>query len=543
MSLPHYSFDDLVQSLEGRRRLGEDPPVLLLGAGASAAAGLATMRRLYEADGIAADAADAFELFCERMRRRDERERFRWLAGLLQTADPAEVSPGYQALARLCAEHVFDVVLSANLDPLLEDAFSATALKRRDVLLLVNGVLRTERLPLLLLRGAPRVKLLKIHGDLFHRTMAWTPEEMKAYLQDITPALTGALTGRDVLVVGYSMRDPAVRELALGTGGTVWFAGPNEPPPDVTAALEARSVRLVIEPRCLFEDFFTGLASALGVAPPPASSVPPALAAAAPPPLTGAPRRAAKARPTPAPETADNLDEVLAATVGIAVRPGGYIGFTGFVLAEPRVIVTDGWNLAPIGRSGQVEVVTQTGRRLPCKVLGQIGGHAFGPALLQVPPELSMAGLRLAGAPAPRGAAVHAAVGTSVRRAVLEGAMSPADAVAQGLLDADTAAQLQRQLAAGAPATEWQHFSLSKGEIADARPASVNIAPIGFVADLTALKLATAPGSSGAPVVDAEFAVQGFVVAGSLDPKRPESYMLGSAQWAAPLRQFMRRKR
>ncbi|MDP3084707.1 MAG: SIR2 family protein, partial [Rubrivivax sp.] len=266
MALPHYSFNDLVQSLEGRRRLGEDPPVLLLGSGSSAAAGVATMSRLYEAEGIdPTKGEEAFGLFCERMDRRDDRERFRWLAGLLQTADPDAVTPGYRALARLCAEHVFDIVLSANLDPLLEDAFSATALKRRDVLILVNGVLRPDRLPTLLLPGVPRVKLLKIHGDLFHRAMAWTPTEMQDYLKAITPTLSAALNGRDVLVVGYSMRDPAVRDLALATGGTVWFAGPDAPPAEVAALLEPRQVRLVLGPRCQFEAFFTQLAQSLGV--------------------------------------------------------------------------------------------------------------------------------------------------------------------------------------------------------------------------------------------------------------------------------------
>ncbi|MDP1535094.1 MAG: hypothetical protein Q8L92_16080, partial [Rubrivivax sp.] len=71
----------------------------------------------------------------------------------------------------------------------------------------------------------------------------------------------------------------------------------------------------------------------------------------------------------------------------------------------------------------------------------------------------------------------------------------------------------------------------------------VRIQPIGFVDDLAGLRLASAPGCSGAPVVDAGFAVQGFIVAGSVDPGRPDSYMLPTAVWAAPLRQFMRRQR
>ncbi len=520
-----YSFDDLVQNLEGRRRLGEEPPVLLLGAGASAAAGLATMQRLYEAEGIAADAPDAFERFCARMARRDDRERFRFLAAMLQTADPHQVTPGYRALARLCAQHVFDIVLSANLDPLLEDAFSETALKRRDVLVLVNGVLRRDRLPLLLMDGVPRVKLVKLHGDLFHRYMAWTPGEMAAYLRDITPALKRALAMRDVLVAGYSMRDPAVRALALATGGTVWYAGPSEPPADVAALLARAKVRLLIEERCRFESFFPALASALGIAADPA----PAAAAAtpatpettsrggaarmprgvpAPPAAAARPRAqrptAAPPAPAPPPETADNLDDVLAATLGIARVPGGPLAATGFLLAEPRVIVTDGWVAQPLGDT--IEVATQAGERHRCRVLARLARHPFGPALLEAPPALHVAGLRLDAAPVRRGLPVHAAVGTNLRRFLMEGGMPVDQAVAEGMIDEATGrsieAALKKRAAAkgsAAAAAHWQRFSLSSGRVKALLSKPVPVDPLGDVPELIEIEMATDAGQQRRP--------------------------------------------
>lgn len=547
-----YTFDDLVQSLEGRRRLGEEPPVLLLGAGASASAGLATMRRLYEAEGIAPDAPDAFDEFCVRMRKRDDRERFRWLAAHLQRADAQDVTTGYRALAALCAQHIFDVVLTANLDPLLEDAFSATSLRRRDYLVLVNGVLRTERLPLLMLPGAPRVKVLKLHGDLFHRFMAWTPEEMDVYLRDITPTLAKSLAMRDVLVVGYSLRDPAVRELALGTGGSVWFANPRPPAAEVAALLAARQVRVITSPECEFETFFSGLASALSVpfdtsAEPVAPKAPVASSPVRRGLLRGrmaqGPAGVARSKTTPV-EVARNLDEVQAATVGVLVGDDpGVVGFTGFVLAEPRVIVTDGWNLAqmPGPRGGEVRIITQSGERLRAKRAGVVNGNAFGPALLEAPDALRVAGLGLDVTPWKGRDSIDVAVGTNLRRAIMEGAMSVDQALEQHLIDETLAEQIREELrvraAAGAAAADaaWQRFALAHGSVRTGTLESLEIAPLGEVGQMVQLDLATSPGSSGAAVVDASCAVRGFIVAGSIDPKQPQSYALPASWWGPRL--------
>ena len=64
-------------------------------------------------------------------------------------AGSLEVTPGYRALAELCEKTYFDIV-STNFDPLLDDALVAAGMRRRDYLLLINGVLRADRLRWLL---------------------------------------------------------------------------------------------------------------------------------------------------------------------------------------------------------------------------------------------------------------------------------------------------------------------------------------------------------------------------------------------------------
>lgn len=109
-----------------RRTVGDKPPVLLLGAGASIDSGIGAMPEL--ADLFRCADFDAFSRYIDTT---TAAERYRYLAEFLQTRRPSEISPGYQALAPLCAQNYFDLVLTTNMDPLLDDALSAAQLWRR----------------------------------------------------------------------------------------------------------------------------------------------------------------------------------------------------------------------------------------------------------------------------------------------------------------------------------------------------------------------------------------------------------------------------
>jgi hypothetical protein len=161
----------------------------------------------------------------------------------------------------------------------------------------------------------------------------------------------------------------------------------------------------------------------------------------------------------------------------------------------PRVIVTDGWagNLARFP-DGRVFLVTNDGHRLPSRLRPSRGDHVFGPALVDPPEGLHGAGLSLNAAPLAKGARVQVAI------------------------------------AAG------ERVGLSSGVIPTGRPEDLQIQPIGVVADLVHVRCAVAPGSSGAPVVDDRMHVRGFVVAGSLDANRPDSFLLPAGRWARAVR-------
>jgi len=473
------TFQELVRDLDNRRRLGDLPPVVLLGAGASVESGIEAMDGLFKL----VNCAD-FSEFVEYIETRDASERYRLLADFLQTRDPAVVTTGYQALASLCAAKFFDVVLTTNLDPLMDDALAAAQLWRRDYLLMVNGVLRPDRLEPLLLSRSPRVKVLKLHGDLFHRFMAWTPKEMDAYLNDIAMPLQYAMRGRDVLVIGPSLRDDRIRELVLKTGGAVWYLSPGAVPNRI-AGLER--LRAVVGPKLTFELVFPMMADALGVSYE-TSPAEPAVSRREMPLSAETERRAAGS------SHAVTMDDFLNSVVAIAAGDG-VPKMTGFVLSNPRVIVTDGWesNVRAL-QPGPITIVGTGGRQFKSRVLQHHTVHTFGPLVLEVPPELAAAGLPL-------------------NPQVPETAMIVHTAVAAG-----------------------DRVGVSSGTVTNAAEQSLSIAPIGPVGNLIQLNLATAPGSSGAPVTDATFGVCGFIVAGSTDPDRPVTYMYPAGRWADVLR-------
>ncbi len=455
-----HAFDDLAFRLRDRNMRGLPPPVLLLGAGASVGAGVPLLGQLARHVGF--QSTQKFQSYVASL---GPRRRFLKLSEFLQSRDPLAVTAGYRALAALVADRYFDVIFTTNLDPMIEDALAAARLRQRDYLLVINGMMRTERLEPLFSAESPRVKVVKLHGDLFHRFMAWTPAEMEDFVGEMVPLLELALQGRDLLVVGHSLSDsPRISGIArevLEGGGSLWYVNLKPPPP--TFRSHDRSVTI----RAKSEKFFPQLAQALGVE---------------------------WDRGVEAPgrrEAARTVDDLMASVVGIARRGDPPVA-TGFLLAEPRVVVADGW-IAKVhfAKSGPICVVTAGGRRIQTRVRRRVETHPFGPLLLEAPSEWDAPGLTLnASAPAP-GTAVHVAV------------------------------------AAG------QRIGISAGSIADPRERTVPVAELGPVPHLVSVACAVAPGSSGAPVVDGAFTVRGFIVAGTDDLRSPRSEMYPASRWAS----------
>jgi S1-C subfamily serine protease len=116
-----------------------------------------------------------------------------------------------------------------------------------------------------------------------------------------------------------------------------------------------------------------------------------------------------------------------------------------------------------------------------------VKGHPFAPAVLEIPGELKATGLCL-----------H--LGKLIKKEPLRVAV-----------------------AAG------EQTGISSGYILRTKEESSIVSPIGNVDNLIALDCLVAPGSSGAPVVNKNMEVIGFIVAGN--DRDPRSYMYPVIQW------------
>lgn len=444
--------EDLARDLRQRREAGDPMPVLLLGAGASLDSGVGVMGDLYRYVGC-----KDFAGFTDVIGPLTSGERYRLLARFLQAVEPEAVTPGYAALADLLAARFLDVVLTTNLDPLLDDALSAARLKRKDFLLLVNGLVVPARLAALLSAGSPRVKVVKLHGDLLYRCMAWTPEEMRGMVEAVAEPLRRVVASRDLVVVGHSLRDDAIRDLVDASGETVWFVDPAAPP-----AFLARDprVRVVTGTGARFEALFPTLARELEVA-------------------TG-----------PQPRAADDgvgttLDDATAALVGV-VGPSGPMA-TGVVLGDPRVVLVDAYPVRATGQQDPLRLAW-SGTEGVAPVLADLG-PPFGPLATAVPGHVTVPGLRLDPSPLRAGEAVHVAVAVGERTGI------------------------------------------SSGHVVSGHEVGLDVAPVGRVEGLVELAVATAPGSSGAPVLNEDMAVRAMVVAGG----GHRTFVAPASRWAAHL--------
>jgi S1-C subfamily serine protease len=186
------------------------------------------------------------------------------------------------------------------------------------------------------------------------------------------------------------------------------------------------------------------------------------------------------------------MDDLIASVVAIE-GPGGVSMSTGFILAEPRVIVTDGYPLRNGGRFPQtVNVITADGKRYNDAVVHGDATHPFGVVLIEAFANVKkFPGLRLNTTRPSQGMPVHIGVAAGERVGVSSGHIHTVD------LDID-------------------------------------IAPVGRVSKLVAIDCRVAPGASGAPVVDADLAVRGYIVAGGQE--RPPAIMYPSYLWAKVLK-------
>lgn len=237
-----------------RRESGSDPFTLILGAGASVQSGAQLARPILE-QVVGSYDWDKWNAYLSRC---NDEDRFAHLRALIEGSSP---SPGYRALADLVRASYFDVILSTNFDPLLEDALNTAGLRRRDTMLLVHPIMDPRFIAQQLSTREPRVKVVKLHGDLFYRKFLFTAAEITAYPEHLKRGLYEPLNHRDVLVVGHALSDANLNACFDDVDRSVWKVDPGKPSAAAAELLKRRkSLELCIAGEAgTFDAFFMTL--------------------------------------------------------------------------------------------------------------------------------------------------------------------------------------------------------------------------------------------------------------------------------------------
>jgi hypothetical protein len=259
----------LAKSMEYRRQHGERAYVFVAGAGASLSSGASSggqvvvevIKAHSSKDTSGMTWAQQLEEFYNILDHRSRDERYAILKHHIEGKAPSQ---GYRALAQLAQSGYLEVILSTNYDTFIEDALNDVGLRRSGFALLINRVHDENEVLLQLNARDPKIKLVKLHGDLHHRLFAFTPEEIFQFSQRIEEVLHNFLR-RDLIIVGHSMRDNDINRCIDRNGGSIWYINPSEPAAGdpIYQVLRVRSGQVISGEDGYFDSFFVALRNAL----------------------------------------------------------------------------------------------------------------------------------------------------------------------------------------------------------------------------------------------------------------------------------------
>ncbi len=250
----------LAENMVSRKRGDVSPYILLLGAGASISSGCSSMMQIVdevlqsrdttqfevwerEIESATSVEAEYGELKKEKIGLK-KRDRFFEIWGRLDGDSQYAIlrqhlwegkspSDEYDDLAYLIKNGYFKMVLSTNLDNLLEKALRNTGWEAPDdFVVIVNGKDRPEEVREQLESSRPPFKLVKLHGTLESPgSYAFTPEEVYEFETTIKPLLS-QIINQSLIVVGHSMQDRDIDVLFDEEGKEIHFVNPTIPEPE-----------------------------------------------------------------------------------------------------------------------------------------------------------------------------------------------------------------------------------------------------------------------------------------------------------------------
>lgn len=262
MEKPPQEIKNLAKLMYERKQAGEDPFILLLGAGASISSGCSSNRQLIEE--IVRDYSNSQNLTGD--------EKINGFYDILDSDKPNRhvimerylvgrgISPGYIYLSELIRYGYFNIIFTTNFDPLLEDAVGLF-MKNREFKVIIRGEIDDARIEEILKFKKPRVKIVKLHGDLNAMIFYIKPDQTSSFPENLEFVLK-RYCDQNVIVVGHRVQDlDIVKCIRNNTKGAIWYVNPNTPSSQesINQAISARPHKIISGKYGDFDEFFFNL--------------------------------------------------------------------------------------------------------------------------------------------------------------------------------------------------------------------------------------------------------------------------------------------
>ena len=267
----------LVSNVVDRKRSGSDSYILLLGAGASISSGCSNMMQIiddvleshdltqFEEWRIEIEKAASINVEYGELKKleinKQKRDRFFEIWNRFDGNSKYSIlrshlwedrlpSKGYIDLANLIKMGYFKMVLSTNLDNLLEKSLNNIGWYQPDnFVVITNGKDRPEEVLDQLESSRASFKLVKLHGTLESpSSYAFTPEEIFNFEKNIKSSLSRILN-QSLIIVGHSMQDRDIDILFEDEGKEIHFVRPTHPEIEsrIDTILKVRRLGSIIE--------------------------------------------------------------------------------------------------------------------------------------------------------------------------------------------------------------------------------------------------------------------------------------------------------
>jgi hypothetical protein len=246
------TISQLATLIRARREAGDQPYTLLLGSSLS----LTTEVRQ------AVCGSDDWEASWTAMERLSAAERRALLAGPF---DSLNLAAGYRYLAQLVQAGYFDFILTLNVDDALDE--SLRILSAREYQIFTHGQVSGTEIAAALSRSHPRVKAVKLRGDINAYKLPLTPEGQFEFPERLEKEMERLLS-QDTILVGDVSYDTDIQRCIHKSEGALWVVVPEEPRSGsfLYHAKKARPTGGVVTgPEAEFVPFFSALARELGV--------------------------------------------------------------------------------------------------------------------------------------------------------------------------------------------------------------------------------------------------------------------------------------